>query len=407
MSGEDLDSNAEFKEVRPSVAVVTDAIYPFHRGGKEIRYFELLPRLGASFDVQVYTMHWWPESASTRCQDGIRYQAICPLFSLYNDVRRSTIEAIVFAVSALRLLTKRFDAVEADHMPYLHIFTLRLVAWIRRVPLIVTWNEVWGEAYWREYLGRIRGSIAWWIERSAMSLPDQILAVSEGTADRLRQYVGGSIDIRVIQNAIDMEAIRRVAPASSRESAELLYVGRLLEHKRVDLLIDAFNIVRDHTPCRLLVVGDGPEKGKLEKRVADAGLADHVRFRSDVSDHSDVFALMKAASVFVFPSVREGFGIAPLEALACGTHVVAVSHPDNQARHLVARSNRGYLCEASADELASSIEAALVASALEQGTVEAWVEEYDWAVISEAYVDALSAAIAERVGRVAERDRVA
>ena len=63
----------------------------------------------------------------------------------------------------------------------------------------------------------------------------------------------------------------------------------------------------------MLIVGDGPEKRSLEKQVVELGLADMVRFRSDVADHAEVFALMKAAQVFVFPSVREGFGIAPLK----------------------------------------------------------------------------------------------
>ena len=84
-----------------------------------------------------------------------------------------------------------------------------------------------------------------------------------------------------------------------------------------------------------------------------------MRFRWDVADQAEVFALMKAAQVFVFPSLREGFGIAPLEALACGTRVVTTSHPDNQARHLVARSDRGYVTEPTVEALAACIEAGI------------------------------------------------
>ncbi len=56
---------------RASVAVVTDAIHPYHRGGKEIRYSQLLPRLQESFDVCVYTMHWWPEHSTRRSEQGV------------------------------------------------------------------------------------------------------------------------------------------------------------------------------------------------------------------------------------------------------------------------------------------------------------------------------------------------
>ena len=82
---------------RKSIAVVTDAISPFHRGGKETRYNELLPRLADDFEVRVFTMHWWPEKSKTRLIGGVEYWAICPVFALYNKVRRSMLEAVVFA----------------------------------------------------------------------------------------------------------------------------------------------------------------------------------------------------------------------------------------------------------------------------------------------------------------------
>src|ERR1019366_790887 len=98
-------------KVRMSVAVVTDALHPYHRGGKETRYFQLLSRLERSFDVRVYTMHWWPERSRIRRNKGIEYRAICPLFGLYKGTRRSVLEAVVFAVACLRLIGERFDAV--------------------------------------------------------------------------------------------------------------------------------------------------------------------------------------------------------------------------------------------------------------------------------------------------------
>ncbi len=313
---------------RLSVAVVTDAIHPYHRGGKESRYYQLLPRLNQRCDARLYTMHWWPERTKTIVDQGVPYEAITRLVALYKSGRRSIVQALVFAVGCLRLLTKRFDVVEADHMPYLQIVTLWLVTRIRRRPLVVTWNEVWGPEYWRTYLGGLSGAIAWWIERVAMSCPDEILAVSEGTAARLRSYVGNAVPIRVIPNAIDLDMIGNVPPAPPESSADLLYVGRLMDHKGVGQLIEAVALLGPDLAARVLIVGNGPEKEKLEQQVRDAGLSEVVNFRSDVADSAEVFALMKSAKVFVFPSVREGFGIAVLEALACGTRVITTSHPD-------------------------------------------------------------------------------
>jgi glycosyltransferase involved in cell wall biosynthesis len=302
------------------------------------------------------------------------------------------LEAVAFAFACLRLITKQFDVVEADHMPYLQLYTLWLVTRLRRRPLVVTWNEVWGLEYWSNYLGPVSGRVAWLIERMAMRLPDQILALSPGTADRLGAYVGDSVPVRVIPMAVDLELIRGVQPASADEAADLLFVGRLLKHKGVDLLIDALALVNVDRPVRLLIVGDGPEKISLEKQVAERGLSGVVRLRSDVADHAEVFALMKSSQVFVFPSLREGFGIAPLEALACGTRVVTTSHPDNQARHLVARSDRGYLCEPTPAALARCIEMALVDASAGTKPEENWIQEFDWDAVADQYVDALVSA---------------
>ena len=379
-----------------SVALVSDAVYPYHRGGKETRYHELATRLRHDLAITVYSMHWWPERQRTKVIDGVEHRAICPLVPLYSGGRRSLWEAIVFALACLRMITRPFDVVEADHVSHLQLFTLRLVTRLRRKPLVVTWYEVWGRDYWEGYLGRLPGRIAWWIERRAMRLPDEILVVSAGTADRLRAEVGNSIPIRVVQPAIDLGLIANTAPADVGEAAELLFVGRLLKHKGVHLLIDALTRLEAGRQVRLLVVGSGPERENLMSQVAASGLDGRVRFRSDVAEHREILALMRAADVFVLPSVREGFGIAVLEALACGAAVVTTSHPDNNAVHLVARSRRGYLAEPTVDALAAAISRALADQAGQNRPTEAWLTQYDWGPAAEEFASVLAGAVAAR-----------
>ncbi|HXZ82724.1 MAG TPA: glycosyltransferase [Acidimicrobiales bacterium] len=379
-----------------SVAMVSDALYPYHRGGKETRHHELLSRLHGVLNFTLYTMHWWPERQRTRWEEGIECRAICPLFPLYRAGRRSLLEAIAFSLACLRLLGRHFDVVATDQVPHLQLLTLRLVTKVKRRPLVVTWYEVWGREYWTTYLGRFAGVIAWWVERRTMGLPDQILAVSAGTADRLRLQVGDDVPIRVIPPAIDLNLIAEVAPAGPDGASELLFVGRLLKHKGVHLLIDSLTRLRSVRPVRLLVVGSGPERANLEKQAFEKGVGALVRFRADVTDAREIYALMKAARVFVCPSVREGFGIALLEALACGTAVVTTSHPDNYGRELVARSDRGYLAEPTVEAITAAIEAALADGPFADRPTEPWLREFDWTRVAEKYFEALVDSVAPR-----------
>ena len=85
---------------RPVVALVTDAIYPYFRGGKELRYHEVAQRLGQRADVHVCTMHWWAGPAEKR-EGPVTFRAVCRLYPMYSGERRSYREAFLFAFACL------------------------------------------------------------------------------------------------------------------------------------------------------------------------------------------------------------------------------------------------------------------------------------------------------------------
>lgn len=373
---------------RPVIALVTDAIFPYHRGGKEVRYHELAPRLALVADVHVYTMRWWGGDRAPS-ERGVSYRALCPLLPLYAHGRRSIPQAVVFALACLRLLPRRFDALEADHMPYMQLFVLRLVASLRRRPLVVTWHEVWGAAYWRAYLGRA-GRVGWWLERAAMKLPDRVIAASPQTAERLAGRLRAGVQVTIAPNGVDLERARR-ATAAPGSVSDLVVVSRLLAHKRIDLLIDAVALLREQghaLTCR--VIGEGPERAALHAQAHALGVADLVEFRHDVESHDELYSLLKAARLFAFPSEREGFGIALLEALACGLPVLTTSAPDNLARHIAQRSPRGTVCAPDAAAFAAAALAAVRGARAPTGPAVGadvedlgWLREYDWDLVAE------------------------
>lgn len=374
----------------PVVALVSDAIFPYHRGGKEIRYHELSRRLAARAELHLYTMHWW-DGPRVRKGETATLHAISRLLPMYTRQRRSLRQAIFFGLACIQLLASSFDVLEADHMPYLQILALRLVATVKRKRFVVTWHEVWGRSYWRQYLGWA-GLVAWSIEKLAMRLPDHIIASSQHTADRLGAALGSRASLTIAPNGIDFEAVRSSCPVE--DTTDLIVVSRLIAHKRIGMLLDAVALLHaDGVPVTCRIIGDGPEREELRARASELGLEQAIDFRHDVREQKDVYALIKGARLFVFPSAREGFGIAVLEALACGVPVVTTSAPDNLAQHLVAQSPLGTVCDATASAIAQAVKRVLVghrpSTDQDPGGDDAWLKDYSWDTMTDRVVRAL------------------
>ena len=110
-------------------------------------------------------------------------------------------------------------------------------------------------------------------------------------------------------------------------------------------------------PTSLTVIGDGPERGGLERLAAELGLTDEVVFAGSPDAQEDVWSWLRGARVLLFPSEREGFRLVLAEALALGTPVVVVDHPRNDATRLVDEGRTGSIVPPDdLDALASAVE---------------------------------------------------
>jgi len=340
------------------VAFVSDAVYPFNPGGKERRLHEVTTRLAArGHEVHVFTMKWWAGPRNI-VRDGIHFHALIPHRALYKGARRSTGQAVLFGLATLKLVRWRFDAVDVDHMPFFPLFAMRLVCWARGTRFVATWHEVWGRQYWTEYLGRVAGWVAHLVERFAAAMPDEIVAVSPHTAGRLRRVLRVTCPVTTVPLGVDLDRLDAVTPAVDRKP-DVLFAGRLLANKNVDLLIAAVARAGTRRPgLRCLVVGEGPERERLE-RLASTLSGDHVVDFCGFLPGDEIYRVMKAAGVLVLPSSREGFGLVVAEASACGTPVVTLRHPDNAAAALVDIGVNGVVSDPDPDALADAITAVL------------------------------------------------
>jgi glycosyltransferase involved in cell wall biosynthesis len=368
-----------------------DAIYPYNMGGADKRLWELARKLAENgeHEVHIYGMKWW-QGPDVIVTDNVHLHGVCKVRELYNERGvRSITEALIYSLKVLPcLLNADYDVIDCNQFPYLPCFSGKIASIIKRKPLVITWLEVW-DLYWYEYLGIIGGSIGRIIERLTMLLPDSIVAISQKTRSDLVSCKVRPERIDVIPVGIDLERIIKIAPAP--RTTDVLFAGRLIHEKRVDLLLNAMAIAKKEVPMiSCTIIGDGPERGALEDLTAKLGLKENVTFTGFV-DQDGLTAQMKSSKVFVLSSVREGFGLVIIEANACRLPVISMKHEMSAVRELVQDGVNGLLIsKISPRAIAEAILTIVRDDALRERLAENGFEmskRYAWSDISKSIID--------------------
>lgn len=164
--------------------------------------------------------------------------------------------------------------------------------------------------------------VAFSIEQS-----DRVTAVSESLRRSTYAELGVSREIAVIPNFLDCAVHRRLDVPQLRhrfteDEAEkvVIHVSNFRPVKRIDAVLAVFDRIRRQVPARLLLVGDGPELGTAYRLTRELGMSSLVHA---VGAQEEVLPLLSISDVFLLPSAQESFGLAALEAMACGVPVVA------------------------------------------------------------------------------------
>ena len=166
-----------------------------------------------------------------------------------------------------------------------------------------------------------------------------IVAVSRGVADDLARFSGLPTDrIDVVYNPVVTPELHRMASERvdhpwfvGDEPPVILGVGRLTAQKDFTTLIRAFVEVRRQRPARLVILGEGPRRQELEQMIGEFGLQGDVDLPGFAQNP---YALMASASLFALSSAWEGLPTVLVEAMACGTPVVATDCPSGPAEIL-------------------------------------------------------------------------
>lgn len=216
--------------------------------------------------------------------------------------------------AACAAMKKALAAVSRDFAPdVIHAHTLgfdtELGAWLKKrlgVPLVVTSHGSDASIPYEQ------GDLDFL--RRSCDLADAVVAVSAPLAAKV-QSCGTKTPVHVITNGFHLQ---NVPPSNQKQPVSLIQVGNLQEQKRFHITLEAFaKLHRDHPESRLTIVGAGAQRQALEQQCAALGVADAVTFTGRIPN-ARVLEHMARTQFFVMPSVREGFGIVYLEAMACG-----------------------------------------------------------------------------------------
>jgi teichuronic acid biosynthesis glycosyltransferase TuaC len=204
-----------------------------------------------------------------------------------------------------------------------------------------------------------------------------LVTVCQALKDRLVELGIDEHRVRVLRNGVDLDLFNPRHRADARErlgltQPTLLSVGHLIERKRHDLAIRALARLRQ---CRLLIVGEGPLRHCLETMARDTGVADRVSFLGQVRQER-LPAIYGAADILVLSSSREGWANVLLEAMACGTPVVASNVWGN--REVVRSPAAGILVEQGNAEGIAEACALLLSRPPAREATRAYAAQYDW-----------------------------
>ncbi|MDX2128568.1 MAG: N-acetyl-alpha-D-glucosaminyl L-malate synthase BshA [Chloroherpetonaceae bacterium] len=162
--------------------------------------------------------------------------------------------------------------------------------------------------------------------RLGINKSDGVTAVSEYLKQKTIDDFKPTREIEVIPNFINTSEFKRknypqFRPAIAKPDEKvIIHISNFRPLKRLKDVVNAFNIINEKIPSRLLLVGDGPERTEAEHLSRELGLAERVKF---LGKQEAVIDLLSIADLMLMPSESESFGLAALEAMSCGVPVIA------------------------------------------------------------------------------------
>ncbi len=283
-------------------------------GGAEVHLREIFGRLVKRGHSVTLLCSAWRGSAPRAEVDGIEVHRIAG---------RHTLSLAAPAYFQRRLWRRNFDLIVEDlnKVPFFSPF------WVN-APVALIVHHLFGKTAFREASLPLAAA-TWMLELPVSRVFRDVptAAVSKSTEDDLVRRGMPRHHIEIIPNGVDLETLVPSPTADRFPEPTLLYLGRLKRYKRVDLILRALALLSHRgVQCRLMIAGRGDHGPRLEKLSASLGIRDRVEFLGYVPEKEKI-ELLRKSWLHVLTSPKEGWGIANLEAAACGTPTIASDSP--------------------------------------------------------------------------------
>ena len=222
-----------------------------------------------------------------------------------------------------------------------------------------------------------------------------IITVSAALKEGLAELDVDPGKVTVLRNGVDLKLFRPLDRQATRKrlglnGPTLISVGHLIERKGHDLIVEAMPSLPGFT---LMIAGEGPEKAKLERRIAELNLGDRVRMLG-ARPHSELPELYGAADALILASSREGWANVLLEAMACGTPAVASPIWGNP--EVVAKPEAGILMtERSPKGIADAVLVLFGPRMPTREATRAYAQAFSWDATTRGQIDLFRRVIAE------------
>lgn len=290
--------------------------------------------LGMELAARGYEVHFITYANPIRLDPGL------PRIS-YHEVEVATYPLFQYPPYDLALASRMVEIAEWQRLDLLHVhyaiphaasayLARAMMAGRRRLPYVTTLHgtDITLVGSDRSYLP---------ITRFTIEQSDGVTAISEYLRRETRQALGVERDVRVIYNFVNCDLYR--PPRTPHEGRpRLLHISNFRPVKRAPDCVRTLARVRETVDCELWMAGDGPDRGAAERLAFELGVHEHVRFLGK-QDHIE--RLVPQCDVLLLPSEMESFGLAALEAMACG--VVPVATRVGGVPELITHGKDGFL----------------------------------------------------------------